>query len=474
MTTIKQSHSCTDQTCPKHTAEYIEIFETGISEDVVRKISAIGSEPDWMLEHRLKALKVFFEKPLPTWGPSLDKLDLDQICYFAKVEGSSATSNWEKVPENVRQTFEEYGLAKAERENAISGLGAQYDSEVVYHSLKKELEEKGVIFEDMGIALRKYEDLVKKYFMKNITIYDHKFSALHGAVWSGGTFLYVPKGVIIDEPLQAYFRMNMKAGGQFEHTLIVVEEDAQAHYIEGCSAPRYETNSLHAGCVEIWVGERSKFRYSSVENWSTDTYNLNTKRAIVEKDGFMEWVSGNFGSGVTMLYPCSVLKGDNSSSEHLGVVFANKNQNSDVGSKVIHIGQNTSSKIVSKSLSKNGGISTYRGLVDIKESAIGSVSKVQCDALILDSDSRSDTLPDFRIMTSSSIVAHEASAGKINENDLFYLQSRGISEEEAKSMIVNGFVSPVLKELPFEYAAELNVLISMEMENSGKVESRKM
>ncbi len=347
-------------------------------------------------------------------------------------------------------------------------MGAQYDSETVYHSLKEEIASQGVIFDDLSHALRQpeYQELIKKYFSKSIPLADHKFAMLHYAVWSGGTFLYVPKGVKIKEPLQSYFRMNVKKGGQFEHTLIIIEDDAEAHYIEGCSAPKYDENSLHAGGVEVFVGKNATMRYSSVENWSLDTYNLNTKRAIIEESGYMEWVGGNLGSNTTMLYPCSVLKGDNSRADHLGIAFANAGQNQDTGAKVIHIGKNTSSSIVSKSLSKGGGLSTYRGLVDIKPSATGAVTKIECDALLLDNISGSDTIPDIRVGNTESIVAHEASAGKINEDDLFYLQSRGIDEEQAAAMIVNGFISPIVKELPLEYASELNVLISMEMEGS--------
>lgn len=316
----------------------------------------------------------------------------------------------------------------------------------------------------MSVAIREHEDLVKKYFMRAVPMTDHKFAALHGAVWSGGTFLYIPCGVEIDAPLQAYFRMNVRAGGQFEHTLIILEDESSAHYIEGCSAPKYGTASLHAGCVEIYVGKNAKMRYSSVENWSIDTYNLNTKRAIVEERGSIEWVGGNLGSGVTMLYPCSVLKGDYSRSMHFGIAFANAGQETDTGAKVIHIGKHTSSEVVSKSLSKAGGKSIYRGLIDIKKSAVDAVSKIDCDGLILDDQSISDTIPDIRVATDDATIAHEASVGKINEDTLFYLQSRGIAEDEAKTMIVRGFVSPLLKELPLEYAAEMNVLIGMEME----------
>lgn len=442
---------------------YSTLARAGIDEEVVRQISLSNDEPSWMLEHRLKSLGVFESMVKPTWWPSLEDLDLQSIYYFGKAEGGGDNKSWDDVPENIKATFDRLGIPEAERA-MLAGVGAQYDSEVVYHSLKQELQDKWVIFEDMSVAIREHEDIVRRHFMRAVPLSDHIFAALHGAVWSGGTFLYIPAGVEIDAPLQAYFRMNMRAGGQFEHTLIVIEEGASAHYIEGCSAPKYGTASLHAGCVEIYVGKGAKMRYSSVENWSIDTYNLNTKRAIVEEWGSIEWVGGNLGSGVTMLYPCSVLKWDNSRAMHFGIAFANKWQNTDTGAKVIHIGKNTSSEVVSKSLSKNGGISTYRGLIDIKKSAKNALSNVDCDGLILDNLSRSDTIPDIRIGTDDAIVAHEASVGKINEDTLFYLMARGMTEEAAKTMIVRGFVSPLMKELPLEYAAEMNVLIGMEME----------
>ncbi len=442
---------------------YQTTLESGISERVVRAIWESNGEPDWMLDFRLKSLETFHRLHMPKWWPSLEKLDLQSIYYFGKAEWSGDNKSWDDVPDAIKSTFDRLGIPEAERE-MLAGVGAQYDSEVVYHSLRQELQDQGVIFEDMSVAIHTHADLVKSHFMKAVPMSDHIFAALHGAAWSGGTFLYIPAWVQIDAPLQAYFRMNMRSGGQFEHTLIVIEDGASAHYIEGCSAPKYGTASLHAGCVEIYVGERAKMRYSSVENWSVDTYNLNTKRAIVEKGGSIEWIGGNLGSGVTMLYPCSVLKWDDSRAMHFGIAFANAGQETDTGAKVIHIGKNTSSEIVSKSLSKNGGVSIYRGLVDIKKSALGAVSKVDCDGLILDSRSRSDTIPDIRVATDDAIVAHEASVGKINEDTLFYLMSRWIEETEAKTMIVRGFVSPLLKELPLEYAAEMNVLIGMEME----------
>lgn len=446
---------------------YSETVEPGINEKVVRQISLSNKEPEWMLELRLKALELYNKREMPKWWPNLDKLNLDSIYYFAKPEGAGNNKSWDDVPENIKATFDKLGIPEAEKK-ALAWVGAQYDSETVYHSLKQELVDQWVIFDDMTHALKnpEYEALIKKYFAKSIPLNDHKFSALHYAVWSGGTFLYIPKWVKVSEPLQSYFRMNVKAWGQFEHTMIIVEDEAEAHYIEGCSAPKYDENSLHAGWVEIFVGKNAKMRYSSVENWSLDTYNLNTKRAIVQESWVIEWVWGNMGSNTTMLYPCSVLVGDNSKADHLGLAFANTGQNQDTWAKVIHIGKNSSSNIVSKSISKGGWISTYRGLVDIKPGAVGSVSKIECDALLLDNQSVSDTIPDIRVANADSIVAHEASAGKINEEDLFYLQSRGIAEHEAEAMIVNGFLSPIMKELPLEYASEMNVLISMEMEGS--------
>ncbi len=436
-----------------------------VNEQVVRQISSSNKEPKWMLELRLKALDIYNKKSIPNWGPSLDKLDLDSIYYFAKPVWAGDNKTWDEVPENIKKTFLRLGIPESEKK-ALAWVWAQYDSEVVYHSLKAELKEKWVIFDDMSTALQnpKYESIIKKYFSKAISIADHKFASLHYAVWSWGTFLYVPKWVKIDEPLQSYFRMNVKSGWQFEHTIIILEEGAETHYIEWCSAPKYDTNSLHAGCVEIFVGKWAFMRYSSVENWSLDTFNLNTKRAIVEENAKIEWVWWNMWSNTTMLYPCSVLIWDNSRADHLWVAFANSGQNQDTGAKVIHIGKNTSSNIISKSISKWGWINTYRWLVDIKKSAIWSISKIDCDGLIIDELSINNAIPDIRVWNTNSTVAHEATAGKINDEFLFYLMSRWISEQEATGLIVNGFVSPILKELPLEYASEMNVLISMEFE----------
>jgi Fe-S cluster assembly protein SufB len=355
------------------------------------------------------------------------------------------------------------GIPKAEREG-LAGVGAQYESEVVYHSLKEKWEKLGVIFEDLDVALQKHEELVKKYFNKCVPVYDHKFSALHFSVWSGGTFLYIPKGVKVDEPLQAYFRMNAPSMGQFEHTLIIIDEGAEAHYIEGCSAPKYGRDAIHAGCVEVFVAKGAKFRYSSVENWSKDTYNLNTKRAIVEEDAVMQWVGGNMGSQVTMLYPMAVLKGDRSKVDYLGIAFAGAGQNQDTGAKVVHIGKDTTSMITMRSVAKGGGISNYRGLIKILPSAENAVSNIKCDGLILDSISTTDAMPVIEIGNETASIAHEAKAGKMDEESMFYLQSRGFQDNQATAMLVNGFVSPIVRQLPLEYAVEMNRMIEMEVE----------
>ncbi len=434
-----------------------------INIEVVMQISKSNNEPKWMLNFRLKALEIYNKFMMPNWWPCLSKLNLDEIYYFAKPEWAWDKKTWDDVPKNIKNTFDKLWIPEAEKAS-LAWVWAQYDSEVVYHNLKKELKEKWVIFEDMNIALKNHEGLIKKYFSKLIPIADHKFSALHYAVWSGWTFLYVPTGVKIEEPLQSYFRMNKEKWGQFEHTIIIIEDKASAHYIEWCSAPKYDKNSLHAWGVEIFVWENAKMRYSSVENWSLDTYNLNTKRSIIEKNWYMEWVWWNMWSNTTMLYPCSILKWDNSKADHLWLAFANKWQNQDTWAKVIHIWKNTTSNIISKSLSKGTWINTYRWLVDIKKWAINSISKVDCDGLILDSKSESNAIPKIIVWNTSSIVAHEATAWKINEDDLFYLESRWINKNEATSMIVNWFLNPIMKELPLEYASEMNVLISMEFE----------
>ncbi|MCF7834625.1 Fe-S cluster assembly protein SufB [Candidatus Gracilibacteria bacterium] len=444
-----------------------DLYLQGLTETTVRAISQDQNEPEWMLKHRLKSLEIFNNMPMPNRGPSLDGLDFDEIVYYAKPsqESEGYATDREDVDPEIKKKFERLGIPEAERKY-LAGAGGQYDSLNVYHKIKQQRSDKGIIFEDMPQALHTHPQLVQKYFMKLVPATDHKFAALHGAVRSGGTFIYVPKGIKLDEPLQAYFRMNTYAGGQFEHTLIIIDDDAQGNYIEGCSAPKYDKASLHAGLVEVFVGKNSHMKYSSVENRSTNTYNLNTKRALLEESSYMERVNGNMGSCTTMLYPCSILKGDNSKTDLLGIAVAGKGQNQDTGSKVIHIGKNTSSTIVSKSISKDGGIATYRGLVKIAPQADNSVNSTNCDALLLDNISISNTIPDIVSDNDSSIVAHEASAGKIDESEMFYLMARGLDQERAMSMIVNGFFSSVVKKLPLEYAGELNKLIELEMEGS--------
>ncbi len=440
--------------------------ETGLNEEIVRQISKDKNEPEWMLNKRLKGLEIFNKKSMPTWGPDLSDLNLDDIHFYLKPNALKNSRNWEDVPSAIKKTFERLGIPEAEKKS-LAGAGAQYESEVVYHNLKKSLEEQGVIFLDMDEAVQKYPELVQKYFMTNcISPALHKFAALHSAVWSGGTFIYVPKGVKVEMPLQAYFRMNAKKGGQFEHTLIIADEGSVLHYIEGCSAPVYSENSLHAGCVEIHVLKNARVRYSSIENWSKNTYNLNTKRGIVHENGIMEWVNGNMGSKTTMLYPCSVLIGENARTDYVGIAYAGKGQNQDTGCKVYHLASNTKCNVISKSICKDGGITSYRGLVEIKKGCINSKASVRCDGLMLDNLSKAKTFPSMEVSENNVEVSHEAAVGKIGEDQLFYLMSRGLSEEEATKMIVAGFIEPVIKELPLEYAAELNKLIELEIENS--------
>lgn len=439
--------------------------ELGLSEEIVRLISKHKNEPEWMLNKRLEALKIFNSMKMPDWGPSLDKLNLEDLYYFMSPNAKKNQTSWEEVPDEIRDTYEKLGIPKAERK-ALAGVGAQYESEVVYHNLKKKWADKGVVFLDCDEALKTHPELFKKYFMTTcVSPYLHKFAALHAAVWSGGTFIYVPKGVKLEIPLQAYFRMNAEKGGQFEHTLIIVDEGAECHYIEGCSAPRYDANSLHAGCVEIHVHKNARMRYSSIENWSKNTFNLNTKRALVHENSVMEWVNGNLGSDRTMLYPTSVLIGNNSQSHYLGVAFAGPGQWQDTGCKVHHIGKNTSSTIVAKSLSKDGGITAYRGLLSVSKEAKGAKCSVNCDTLMF-GEGTSNTYPYMDIKGNMSQVVHEAKVGKISEEKLFYLKSRGLSEEEATQLVVSGFIEPIVKELPLEYAVELNRLIKLEMEGS--------
>ena len=437
----------------------------GLTEEIVRKISEKKNEPQWMLEYRLKALEVFNSKPVPTWGPDLSDLDINDIVHYLEPDAKIMSDNWDDVPDYIKSTFDRLGIPEAERQS-LAGVGAQYDSEVVYHSVHKELTEQGVIYTDIETAIREHEDLVKQYFMKVITMHDHKFSALHGAVWSGGSFVYVPKGVKVNMPLQSYFRLNAAEAGQFEHTLIIVEEGADLHFIEGCSAPKYKKNVLHAGAVELIVKKGARMRYSTIENWSRNMYNLNTKRAIVDEDGVMEWVSGSFGSRVSMLYPMTILKGERSRCEFTGVTFASSGQYLDTGCKIVHAAPNTSSTVHSKSISKNGGTSFYRGLLKVNSNAVGSKATVECESLMLDNESRSDTIPIIEINNDSVDIGHEAKIGRISDEAIFYLMSRGISKDEAKAMIVRGFVEPISKELPLEYAVELNKLIELELEGT--------
>lgn len=441
------------------------IYLEWLTEENVRAISHDMWEPSRMLEHRLRSLETFYAKPFPSRWPDLSALDLDTIVYYAKPEKgyTGYAKSRDKVPASIKNKFEKLGIPEAEK-SYLAGAGWQYDAEMVYHKLKEKYATQGVIFDDMTNAVKEHEELVRKYFMKLVPVTDHKFAALHGAVRSWGTFIYIPKGVHVNEPLQAYFRMNTLGGGQFEHTLIIVEDDAVCDYIEGCSAPKFDNKSLHAWLVEIHVGKRSRMRYSSVENRSINTYNLNTKRAIVDDDSVMERIGGNMGSGTTMLYPCSILKWARSKADHIGVAVATTDQNQDVGAKVIHIWPYSSSTIISKSISKDGGINTYRGIVDIRPTATWATNSTECDALLLDDQSISTTIPTIKVDTPDGTVAHEASAGKVDETTIYYLMSRGLDEVKAMSMVVNWFISPVIKRLPLEYAGELNKLIEMEME----------
>ena len=440
-------------------------MEAGLTPEIIEKLSKEKGDPEWMREFRLKSLETYNEMPLPNWGPSIEGLDMDHIATYVRPK-TDMKNDWKDVPQDIKDTFERLGIPQAERKS-LAGVGAQYDSELVYHNVKSEVAEQGVIYTDMESALKgEYAEMVHEYFMKLVTPRDHKFAALHGAVWSGGSFVYVPKGVQVSIPLQSYFRLNAKGAGQFEHTLIIVDEGASLHFIEGCSAPKYNVANLHAGCVELYVKKNAKLRYSTIENWSKNMYNLNTKRALVEENGVIEWVSGSFGSHVGCLYPMSVLKGDNSRMEFTGVTFAGAGQNLDTGAKVTHIGRNTSSYMNTRSISKSGGISTFRSSVVVAKTAKGAKSSVSCQSLMLDSESRSDTVPAMDIRTRDASVGHEAKIGSISNDAIFYLMSRGMSEEDARAMIVSGFADNVSKELPVEYAVEMNNLIRLEMKGS--------
>ncbi len=440
------------------------IAPLGLNKELVLAISKQKNEPEWMRDKRLKAFELFQGTPMPSWGPSLAKLDLNQISYFIQPNAKSSMT-WSDVPVEIRDTFEKLGIPEAERE-MLGGVGAQYDSEVIYHKLKSELSAKGVIFENMDVAVQLYPQLVKDYFMTRcVPVHDHKFAMLHASVWSGGTFIYVPKNVEVDIPLQAYFRMNTERGGQFEHTLIIADEGSKVHYIEGCSAPKFETSALHAGCVEVFVKKGASVTYSSIENWSKNTFNLNTKRAIVDAQGSIAWLNGNLGSGTTMLYPMSILRGEGARSDYQGIAFAGPEQRQDTGHKVSIVAPNCSANVVSKSLSGGGGRSTYRGQVQVTGGAANAEVRVQCDALMLDNDSVSTTTPVMKIERSDATVAHEASVGRLGEAELYYLASRGLDPKAASRLLVSGFLDPIVSRLPLEYAVELVKLIELEMES---------
>ena len=438
----------------------------GLTPAIVEQISAEKKDPDWMREFRLKSLEIFNRTPMPAWGPSIQGLNMDNIVTYVRPDKERMNTRWEDVPEDIKNTFERLGIPQAERES-LAGVGAQYDSELVYHNVRKEVAEQGVIYTDLESALHgEYADLIREHFMKLVPPTDHKFAALHGAVWSGGSFVYVPRGASVEIPLQSYFRLNAPGAGQFEHTLIILEEEAQLHFIEGCSAPKYNVANLHAGCVELYVGKNARLRYSTIENWSKNMYNLNTKRARVAEGGRIEWVSGSFGSHVSYLYPMSILAGRGASSDFSGVTFAGAGQDLDTGCKVVHSAPETTSFVNTRSISKSGGVNTFRSAVVIDKKAENSKSSVSCQSLMIDSISRSDTIPAMDVMTDKADVGHEAKIGRISDDAVFYLMSRGLSEEEAKALIVSGFAENVSKELPLEYAIEMNNLIRLEMKGA--------
>ena len=439
--------------------------KAGLTPEIVEKISKEKNDPAWMQQFRLQSLQIYNSLQVPNWGPDIEDLDMDNIVTYVRPK-SKMSAKWSEVPKDIKDTFERLGIPQAEQKS-LAGVGAQYDSELVYHNVRAEVAAQGVVYTDLESAMHgEYAEMIRTHFMHLVKPQEHKFAALHGAVWSGGSFVYVPKGVSVTIPLQSYFRLNAPGAGQFEHTLIIVDEGAYLHFIEGCSAPKYNVANLHAGCVELYVGKNAKLRYSTIENWSKNMYNLNTKRAIVEEGGTIEWVSGSFGSHVSYLYPMSILKGDDSRMEFTGITFAGEGQNLDTGAKVAHTGKRTSSYINTKSISKDGGISTFRSSVQIGKQASGSKASVSCQSLMLDDISRSDTVPAMDIRTRDANVGHEAKIGRISDEAVFYLMSRGISEEDARAMIVSGFADDVSKELPLEYAVEMNNLIQLEMKGS--------
>ena len=445
-------------------AEYAFKSQKGLNADIVRQISKMKNEPAWMTDYRLKAYEIFLSKPMPDWGADLSGIDFDDIYYFVRASDKLGR-DWNDVPEDIKNTFDRLGIPEAEQKY-LQGVTAQYESEVVYHSIRKDLESKGVIFTDMDSALRDYPDLVKEYFGTIIPSGDNKFAALNSAVWSGGSFVYVPKGVHVEMPLQAYFRINTKNMGQFERTLIIVEEGGYVHYVEGCTAPSYSEDSLHSAVVEIIIKDGGRCRYTTIQNWSNNVYNLVTKRAKAYTKATMEWVDGNLGSKVTMKYPAVILAGEGAHGEVLSIAFAGKGQHQDAGAKITHLAPNTTSQIISKSISKDGGRASYRGLLKIVEGADNAKSNVVCDALLLDDRSRSDTYPTIECDAKRVTMGHEASVSRVGEDQLFYAMTRGMSEDEANAMIVNGFIEPLVKELPMEYALELNRLIQIQLEGS--------
>ena len=437
----------------------------GLNEDVVREISALKNEPQWMLDLRLKGLRLFEKKPMPAWGSNLSGIDFDNIKYFVRSTEKQATS-WDELPDDIKSTYDRLGIPEAEKQRLIAGVAAQYESEVVYHKIREDLEEQGVIFLDTDTGLREHEDLFREYFTSVIPVGDNKFAALNTAVWSGGSFIYVPPGVKVDIPLQAYFRINTENMGQFERTLIIVDEGAYVHYVEGCTAPIYSSDSLHSAVVEIVVKKDARCRYTTIQNWSNNVYNLVTKRAAAHQGATMEWIDGNIGSKVTMKYPAVWMLGEHAKGETLSVAFAGEGQHQDAGAKMVHAAPNTSSTIVSKSVARGGGRTSYRGLVQVLEGCHGAKSTVKCDALLVDDISRSDTYPYVDVREDDVSMGHEATVSKISEDQLFYLMSRGMTEDEAMAMIVRGFVEPIARELPMEYALELNRLIELQMEGA--------
>ncbi|MEW6956911.1 Fe-S cluster assembly protein SufB [Trueperella pyogenes] len=442
-----------------------EAAQRGLNEDVVRNISALKNEPEWMLNKRLRALKLFERRPMPTWGGDLSGIDFDQIKYFVRSTEKAATT-WEDLPEDIKRTYDRLGIPEAEKQRLVAGVAAQYESEVVYHKIREDLETQGVIFLDTDTGLKQHPELFEEYFGTAIPLGDNKFASLNSAVWSGGSFVYVPKGVHVEIPLQAYFRINTENMGQFERTLIIADEGSSVHYVEGCTAPIYKSDSLHSAVVEIFVKKDARVRYTTIQNWSNNVYNLVTKRAMVEQGGTMEWIDGNIGSKVTMKYPAVYLMGEHARGETLSIAFAGEGQHQDTGSKMVHNAPNTHSSIVSKSVARSGGRSSYRGLVQVNENARHSKSNVLCDALLVDQISRSDTYPYVDVRTDDVEMGHEATVSKVSADQLFYLMSRGIEETEAMAMIVRGFVEPIARELPMEYALELNRLIALQMEGS--------